>query len=320
MYNDLLRRLSTLRAVVVGDVMCDEYIAGHAMRVSPEAPVMVIRHESHRVVPGGAANVARNLCALGLSTACVGVIGNDAAGELLRKHTPDERLQEDWITEPGRITTRKTRVLADRSQQVVRIDHEDDSPIRQNTADQMLDRVQALLNGAGLLLLSDYRKGVLGAEEVRRLVEAGHAAGAYVAANAKPESLPSYRGADLVSVNRAEASRFLGHPVGDDVAHESAEAIRNQIGARSVLITLGEAGMVLAAREGIVTAMALHDVVRALGPTIVPFTERDWFEAVREYHRRRSAGGAPRFGECLSAVVAARTGSPLVGSRAAHES
>lgn len=303
MYNDLLRRLSTLRAVVVGDVMCDEYIAGHAMRVSPEAPVMVIRHESHRVVPGGAANVARNLCALGLSTACVGVIGNDAAGELLRKHTPDERLQEDWITEPGRITTRKTRVLADRSQQVVRIDHEDDSPIRQNTADQMLDRVQALLNGAGLLLLSDYRKGVLGAEEVRRLVEAGHAAGAYVAANAKPESLPSYRGADLVSVNRAEASRFLGHPVGDDVAHESAEAIRNQIGARSVLITLGEAGMVLAGPED---ARADSEAVEVADPAGAGDTTIAACSAALAVHAE--AALALRFAAALAGCVVRRHG------------
>lgn len=118
-----------MRALVIGDLMLDEYLFGRATRMSPEAPVMVVKHHRTTRVPGGAANVARNLIALGAEAHTIGVAGCDDAGNLL-----EDSLQESGITrvllvrDPGRATTRKTRVIADHTHQVLRIDQEDDAP------------------------------------------------------------------------------------------------------------------------------------------------------------------------------------------------
>lgn len=244
-YQDLLTRFKDLRALVVGDLMLDEYIFGRATRISPEAPVMVIRQQSTNAVPGGAANVAKNIRALGADAKIVGVIGCDAAGERLET----AMLQDGsaaLVRDPNRATTRKTRVLADHAHQVLRIDHEDDEPIQPETEDRLLAMIEECLPEADVVLVSDYLKGTATERVVRGLI--GMAGKTPVVVNPKPRSAALFAGATLVSLNRAEASEALGEwrGIADEDAIDAAERLRKMLGVSSVLITLGEGGMAVA--------------------------------------------------------------------------
>lgn len=242
---DLLKRFPSLRAVVVGDLMLDEYLIGHATRISPEAPVMVVRQTETRHVAGGAANVARNLAALGAQTTVVGVVGEDAAGEGLANSLRGTGLTADLVTDPLRPTTRKTRVLADHAHQVLRIDLESDAPLDPDVADQVAERAEARLAEADVLILSDYLKGTLTPPLVERLIRSTRLAGVSVVANPKPRSLAAFSGADLVSLNRVEAAEAAGRVRGllTDEAEDAAREIERRFRLDALLVTLGEAGM-----------------------------------------------------------------------------
>lgn len=243
---ELLRRFGALRAVVVGDLMLDEYLVGHATRISPEAPVMVVRQTDTRHVAGGAANVARNLAALGARTSVVGVAGEDAAGEGLARSLAVNGLTADLVIDPLRPTTRKTRVLADHAHQVLRIDLESDAPLDTDVASEVASRAEARLEEADVLVLSDYLKGTLTPALVAQLIAMARRRSVPVVANPKPRSLAAFDGADLVSLNRVEAAEASGRIRGlpTDEAEEAAREIAREFGLRALLVTLGEAGMV----------------------------------------------------------------------------
>lgn len=247
-YADLLDRFRGLSALVVGDLMLDEYIYGKATRISPEAPVMVVRHDRTKRVPGGAANVAKNLLALGARTSVVGVIGGDDAGRLLGESLEPLGFSEvKLVEEADRQTTRKTRVLADSAHQVLRIDSEDDKPVNEATCEQLHERTKSLLRQADVLVLSDYLKGTLSMKLVTMLIQEAEALGKTVVANPKPRTASWYSGANLVSMNRKEASEMLGlYPsLSDAQADTAASNLRDKLQS-PVLITLGESGMVAA--------------------------------------------------------------------------
>jgi D-beta-D-heptose 7-phosphate kinase/D-beta-D-heptose 1-phosphate adenosyltransferase len=245
---DLLARFQGLKALVVGDLMLDEYIFGQATRISQEAPVMVIRQKSTRIVPGGAANVAANLTAFGATPTMVGVIGDDPYGEALARMIG----QEGLVRDPGRPTTRKTRVLGNHSHQVVRIDHEDDHPVSEDIESAILEKALSRLPNSNVLLISDYQKGSVTATTVTRLIESAASLGVPVVANPKPRSLASYRGATLVSLNRFEAGDALKMgPLEDSEAHSAAARLREQAGVENLLVTLGGSGMVLATAQDV---------------------------------------------------------------------
>jgi rfaE bifunctional protein kinase chain/domain len=248
-FRRLFEAFKAKHVLVVGDLMLDEYIVGQATRISPEAPVMVVRQKRTFAVPGGAANVAKNVEALGGKASVIGVVGEDAAGIELQ-----EALGENGfvIPDPSRPTTRKTRILADTAHQVLRIDHESDMPIEEAVASAALSAVSERLAGIDAVLLSDYTKGVLTKDLAQRIIELAHAAGTPVIANAKPESLENFSGATLVSLNAREASDAIG--VRDiiraqngkgltDFPREAAKRIADEFKLQHVLITLGEYGM-----------------------------------------------------------------------------
>ena len=246
-FSELLASFEGKRAVVVGDLMLDEYLFTRAERISPEAPVMVVRHQRTERLPGGAANVARNVAAFGAKVDLVGLVGSDEGGDML-----SEALQADGLSASGlirsttRTTTRKTRVVADHAHQVLRIDHEEDHPATEAEAKSIVESVRARLADASVLVLSDYLKGTLSAQVAQELVRLAHAQGVPTVVNPKPRSLAQYRGAKLVSLNRLEAAQAMDLPQGlsNDLASEAARALRERIGAESVLVTLGDAGMV----------------------------------------------------------------------------
>lgn len=246
-FSSLLDGFDSIKVLLVGDLMLDEYIFGRATRISPEAPVMIIRRQSIARVPGGAANVARNLKALGGQCHIVGVVGCDAAGQTL-----EEALRQDGsvglVCDPTRITTSKTRVLADHAHQVLRIDHEEEDGIAADVEQELLREALAGLAGANVVVLSDYLKGALTENVAAKIIETAKDRGMPVVVNPKPRSLGQYRGASLVSLNRSEAADALGiwQGISDSGSMAAARQIREASGAEAVLITLGESGMAIA--------------------------------------------------------------------------
>jgi D-beta-D-heptose 7-phosphate kinase/D-beta-D-heptose 1-phosphate adenosyltransferase len=243
----LLDSFQGKRALVLGDLMLDEYVFGRASRISPEAPVIVIRQERTQRLPGGAANVARNLRALGAEVTVAGVAGADEESTILESVLSDAGLARVHLEkDAGRQTTRKTRVVADHAHQVLRIDSESEAPVSPDVEERLIGFVQGTVSGADLVLLSDYLKGAMTERVVRAAIEGAVATGVPVVANPKPRSLGFYRGCSLVSLNRAEASEAIGafSPVSNEAAERTAAALRESCGVESVLLTLGEAGLV----------------------------------------------------------------------------
>ena len=244
---ELLGEVAGVRTLVVGDAMLDEYIWGTAERVSPEAPVLVVRSHEVTHVPGGAANVIHNVLSLGARAGLVAVRGADHAGETLARKLYDLGAQPlCLLEEPDRPTTVKTRVLA-HHQQVVRIDHESRTPLPAELGQRLVAEVDAALGGCAGLLLSDYDKGVLNPDTIPQLLATARRRGCFVAVNAKPHYAACYHGADLLTVNRAEAAALCGYrPEDPEAAGEAAAQIRRELGVERVLVTLSEDGLVLA--------------------------------------------------------------------------
>lgn len=247
----LLASFKGARATVLGDLMLDEYVFGHVSRVSPEAPVMVVRQERTSSVPGGAANVAKNVTALGGQVRVIGVVGADDAGAALAnalRALPGT--QATVVRDAGRVTTRKTRVVADHSHQVLRIDNESTEPVVRSVADQLIDAVENAVRHSDVLVLSDYLKGVLTEAVAMAAIEAARTAGIPAVVNPKPQSAGQYRGATLVTLNRAEAAGLVGREVGEpSVATEAARDAVSKLGVEWCVVTLGAQGLV-AASEG----------------------------------------------------------------------
>jgi D-beta-D-heptose 7-phosphate kinase/D-beta-D-heptose 1-phosphate adenosyltransferase len=251
-FAELLERFKKTRALVVGDLMLDEYIFGRATRISPEAPVMVVRQSSTRAVPGGAANVAGDMVAMGAKTRMIGVIGADLAGQTLAASLAEWGVDdEDMIVDSSRPTTRKTRVVANHSHQVLRIDHEEEAPISGNLENAVLERALKVLPDVDVVLISDYTKGAVTTHIIQEIVKEGRRIGVPVVANPKPNSLPFYAGASLVSLNQYEVGDFLG--LGRGVPHDQAEQaaidLKQRLKVDHVLITLGASGMAAASKS-----------------------------------------------------------------------
>ena len=249
-----LSRFKELRALVVGDLMLDEYIFGQATRISQEAPVMVIKQNRVSSVPGGAANVSMNMMAFGAASGVIGVVGQDSAGDTLvgalkmSGAGPVEILRDS-----SRPTTRKTRVLANHSHQVLRIDHEVERPLSDELEAQLLNLVAECAKSSQVVLLSDYQKGTIPGPVIKKVVQIGMELGIPVVANAKPGSAHFYKGASVVSLNRFEASAAIGshQPIVDTEAPEIAKRLREQLEIESLVVTLGGSGMVAASSAGV---------------------------------------------------------------------
>ncbi len=246
---EYLAEFRSKTTLVVGDLMLDEYIFGSASRISQEAPVIVVKQNRVSSVPGGAANVAMNLMALGANTGVVGVIGDDPAADNLESSLKLSGVSPiEIFRDPSRPTTRKTRVVANHSHQVLRIDIEEETPIEAAMIEALVNKVKETAKGRDVLLLSDYQKGAIPGPVIERIIAIGKELGVPVVANAKPGSAHFYRGADVVSLNRFEASSAMGYlnPITDDIAVETAKKLREKLEIDSLVITLGASGMVVA--------------------------------------------------------------------------
>lgn len=239
----LLQTMRDVHVVVVGDLMLDRYLLGDVDRISPEAPVPVISVAEERDTPGGAANVAANVAALGARASLVGVRGEDPAGELLMGTLSALGVGTTGVRAvPGRPTTAKTRIVA-RGQQVARLDHEVTTPIPPATSEALRSAALALLDDADALLLEDYDKGVFNTELAATLIAAASERGIPVIVDPKERHFFGYAGVTVFKPNRRELELGFGHGfTAED--HELIEA-RVRLQAEHLLLTLGGEGMVL---------------------------------------------------------------------------
>jgi rfaE bifunctional protein kinase chain/domain len=238
-------QLGAARVLVVGDVMLDRYWFGDAERVSPEAPVPVVRVAGSEERLGGAANVARNITALGAHAALLAVVGDDEAGVRLRTLAAESGIDGHLQTDPGLPTTVKLRIVA-RRQQLVRLDFEA-VPVAE-ALQAHLSRYESLLASHDLVVLSDYGKG--GLTHIRRMIEIAQAAGRPVLVDPKGDDYARYAGATLLTPNRAELREVVGRWRDEAELQDRAQALRERLGLQALLLTRSEEGMTLFTQSG----------------------------------------------------------------------
>jgi len=249
--NETVNKFPSIRLLVIGDLMLDEYIVGEAGRISPEAPVPVVAERDRKVLPGGAANVALNVHALEGEVCLAGVVGDDeGGGELLSLLGARGIDASGVVTERGRITTRKTRVVAS-GQQLVRLDRENSYRIDAKTTENLLGRIEALAEDSHAVMFSDYDKGVASPNFIGRLTDMLRSSGKPLLVDAKPANAAYFRGVKLLKPNRKEAAEMSDHVIDDvDSAFRAACAIMDRISPELLLLTLGADGMLLCDRDG----------------------------------------------------------------------
>lgn len=231
------------RLLVAGDVMLDRYWQGPTSRISPEAPVPVVRIQKDETRPGGAANVALNIAALGGHAHLLGVVGRDDTAHRLREALVLKKVQPDFVEAPGHPTITKLRVLS-RNQQLIRLDFEESlSQVGAFDRAAYLLRYRIALADAQVVILSDYGKGTLA--DAAELVAAARAAGRAVLVDPKGSDWRPYRGATLITPNLSELEAVVG-PCPDQASIVAkGSKLRDELGLEALLVTRSEQGMTL---------------------------------------------------------------------------
>lgn len=228
------------RILVVGDVMLDRYWFGDVARISPEAPVPIVKVERTEERPGGAANVARNCADIGAQCALLSVVGADEAGQLLQRLMAESAVDASLHQDTGLNTTVKLRVIG-RQQQLLRIDFENapDHEILQSKLTEFAERVQQ----CDVVILSDYGKG--GLAHIGEMIQLARAAGKPVLVDPKGDDYARYAGATLLTPNRSELRQVVGGWANSAELEQKAEALRQKLGLTALLVTRSEEGMTL---------------------------------------------------------------------------
>ncbi|TFW18915.1 D-glycero-beta-D-manno-heptose-7-phosphate kinase [Massilia arenosa] len=232
--------LARVRILVVGDVMLDRYWFGDVSRISPEAPVPVVRIEKREARLGGAANVARNAAALGAHCGLLGVVGADEAGDEVNRLLSESSIASYLKRDEAISTIIKLRVIG-RQQQMVRIDFEE--PPSETTLRDKLAQFNALLPDYDVIIFSDYNKGSL--VNVAQMVQAARAAGKTVMVDPKGDDFSPYAGATIITPNKSELKRIVGSWKTEEQLAEKAQSLREELGLQALLLTRSEEGMSL---------------------------------------------------------------------------
>jgi rfaE bifunctional protein kinase chain/domain len=241
--------------LVLGDLFLDEYIVGRATRLSREAPVPVLEFDRRFYIPGGAANPAHNISALGSRAYQIGVVGDDESGLKLTDHLTQAGISTDGlVVDPSRPTTTKTRVVAEGTlvfpQQVARIDLVERRPLEAGVVSQIVANLQSAGPSAGAVLISDYKGGVVNEETTVAALRAAQEQSTTITADSQGDLL-KFKGFDVVKCNRREAEAAVGAKLHDDAEIENAgRRILSDLEASSVMITRGSEGMSLFAADG----------------------------------------------------------------------
>ena len=236
----MLEKVKNVRLLVVGDVMLDRYWFGDVSRISPEAPVPVVKVERIEERLGGAANVARNAVALGAQTALLSVVGDDEAGRSLSRLLEEGEIDAGLHVDPEIDTTVKLRVIG-RQQQLLRIDFETtpSHEILQAKLSEFVSRVEE----CDAVILSDYGKG--GLTHITEMIRLARAAGKLVLVDPKGDDYAKYAGATVITPNRSELREVVGRWASDEELTAKAQKLRGELSLEALLVTRSEEGMTL---------------------------------------------------------------------------
>lgn len=274
-FDQMMQKRAHARIVCVGDVMLDRYVHGQAHRISPEAPIPVLNYTKTYCNPGGAANVAANISAMGATVSLIGKVGQDlAATDLCEALKSFEHVSVCWLVDEALPTTEKTRFVAG-GQQLLRVDHEKNSAISSNQVAEILTLCEPTLSTAGVLILSDYAKGVLTPQLCQALIQSALKLRVPVMVDPKGVDYSKYKGATLITPNLAELRAAVGQDIaGDAQVVAAAQGLMAQLDIGAVLVTRSAEGMTLVSPEyphGLHIHSAARDVsdVSGAGDTVI---------------------------------------------------
>ena len=257
--SEILGAFARKRILVIGDVMLDEFLWGRVTRISPEAPVPIVEVRRRAAYPGGAANVARNLASLGAQTNIAGMTGDDEPGRRLASLLGEAKIGTAGLrATPLRPTTHKTRICAitrqlhehleiEDQQQIVRVDDEVHAPLDPESRRWFFEHLRKEIAAHDAVILEDYAKGLIDQELVSLVLKEAKAGGKIVAIDPNPNNPFDWSGATVLKPNRKEAFQSVGMPFSTDEAEilKAGATLQKRHTVRDVLITLGEAGMLL---------------------------------------------------------------------------
>lgn len=271
----IIEKFSDVKVLCLGDVMVDHFIHGAIERISPESPVPVLRTGASQTYPGGAANVARNIAALGGRCTLISVVGADDAARTLRADIRAiSGIRAEFVEDTQRCTIEKKRFVA-QNQQVLRVDTEDTAPISDSDAEKVLAILAVAMGEHDILVLSDYAKGVLTDAVISKAIKLARDRGLKIVVDPKSPALSRYHGASVITPNSREIAAATGiDPSSSDEAAERAAAQAvTQAGVEAVVLTRAEKGMMLA-RSGEPALQIKSDVrevfdVAGAGDTVI---------------------------------------------------
>ena len=243
----IIDNFSKVKVLVLGDIMWDEYLLGNCERISPEAPVPVVKITNEKKIPGGASNVLRNLISLGVSSGIMGVVGNDSKGLSLQDELNRWGLNSIHIWEVNnRPTTVKTRVIT-RNQQMIRLDREEASPIDTTIEQEIIHILSQQIPKFDAIILSDYDKGFLTKNLIQKTIQIAKSNNIYIAVDPKPQNFFLYQSIDLLTPNEKEAANAaqMPAPISKKEIQKIADIIKNKLIVKNLLITRSQNGMVL---------------------------------------------------------------------------
>ena len=313
----LLRTASQCRLLVVGDVMLDQFLWGQVKRISPEAPVPVVEFERESFMPGGAANVARNLTALGAEVELLGYVGRDDGAKQLRALLMADRVGSAGLKALGdHMTTRKTRVVA-HQQQVVRIDRESRQTNNVRATRWLLAALEKAVDGADAVIVGDYNKGVVTQELLDGLRELCRPRGLWLSLDPKPAHRLEVSGMSLITPNRGELFEMAGladesrhaNPLRDKPLLAAVKSVQAAYQPALLLVTLSEQGMLLAQRGA--------------KPVVIPTVAREVYDVsgagdtvIASFTAAIAAGASPLeaavFSNHAAGVVVGKVGTAVV--------
>lgn len=274
----IISKFSSVKILVIGDLILDEFIWGKVSRISPEAPVPVVWVDHESFMPGGATNVASNIRSLGGEVSVVGVVGNDRWGNILNRELENKGIDIGGVVSASdRPTTLKTRIVA-HGQQVVRVDREKINGLEKEVVNKLIGYAREKIKGADAVIIEDYGKGVITPHLLKEIVPLAKRLGKVISVDPKEEHFSYYKGITAITPNIHEAGTAAKMKIEDDDSLLAAgKKLLAKFNCQVVLITLGERGMQVFERSGKIThiptvAQQVYDVSGAGDTVIGTFT------------------------------------------------
>ncbi len=275
---NIISKFPSVKILVIGDLILDEFIWGKVSRISPEAPVPVVWVDHESFMPGGASNVANNIRALGGEVSVVGIIGEDRWGTILRNELEDNNIDTRGIViDQSRPTILKTRIVA-HSQQVVRVDREKIDGLDKGIINKLVDFIQEKIKEVDAVIIEDYGKGVITPALLKKVVPLAGKLGKIITVDPKENHFSYYKGITAITPNHNEAEIAAGMEItNENDLLKAGKKLLKKFSCQAVLITLGEKGMCVFERSGKVTqiptvAQQVYDVSGAGDTVIGTFT------------------------------------------------